>query len=367
MPIGGAAIAIIFFILRPTPPAKPNLTWRQKVAQVDPLGELFLLPSIICLLLALQWGGVTYPWSNGRIVALMVVFAITLLAFIFVQIWRPDTATVAPRIFKNRSMVSAQFFTFCLASAMMTMFYYVPFWFQAIRGNTAVRSGINTLPMLLSVITGSIGAGGLVRRFGYYTPLAIASSCIMPIGAGLIYTWKVDTAIGYWIGYQILFGLGIGAGMQQGAMTAQCVLAKEDVPTGVSLMFFWQQLGGSVFVSVGQNVIQTSLVKGLSKVVPNLDPVAIANTGATNIQNMVQDPEDLAKVLVAYNAALQQAYMAALIVACVSALGSFSLEWKSVKGKANPFAEDKPSASDMNKTEGGQSAASAAEMKEEKA
>ncbi|KAK4982482.1 hypothetical protein LTR50_007722 [Elasticomyces elasticus] len=303
LPVGGVAIAIIFFTLGPTPPAKPNLTGRQKLAQLDPLGELFLLPSIICLLLALQWGGVTYAWSNGRIIALLTVFAVTLIAFILVQIYWPETATVSPRIFKNRSMMSAQFFTLCVASTMLTMFYYVPFWFQAIQGVSAIRSGIDTLPMLLSVILGAIGSGGLV-----------------------------------------LLGFGIGFGMQQGAMAVQTVLSKEDVPTGVSLMFFWQQLGRSTFVSVGQNVIQASLVAGLRDVVSDLDPAKIVDTGATNIRGLVP-PQDLPQVLVAYNAALRQAYLAALIVASLSALGSFTLEWKSVKEGHGPLGKKTDDAS----------------------
>lgn len=332
LPIGGAAWVAILFILKPTPPAQPNLTIRQQLAQLDLLGELFLLPSIICLLLALQWGGAQYPWSDGRIIALFVVFGVTLIAFIAVQILRPDTATVPPRLVKNRSIVAGMFYTFCLASAMMIMVYFFPIWFQAVKGTSAVKSGVDTLPLILSLVVGSILAGQTVARIGYYTPFAMASSVLMPIGAGLITTLDLNSHSGKWIGYQILFGLGIGVGMQQGTLAAQTVLVRKDVPLGVALMFFTQQLGGAIFVSVGQNSFDNKIVQGLRGLIPGFDPT---KTGATALRGMVS-PQLLPRVLVVYNSAVRQVFVVGLVMVCLSALGSFALEWRSVKGKQGP-------------------------------
>ena len=64
-----------------------------KLAQFDPLGTSLFVPSVICLLLALQWGGTTYAWSDGRIIALFVLFGILLISFGAVQIWMGESAT----------------------------------------------------------------------------------------------------------------------------------------------------------------------------------------------------------------------------------------------------------------------------------
>lgn len=40
---------------------------------LDPVGNFLFVPAIICLLLALQWGGVQYAWSNSRIIARMYI------------------------------------------------------------------------------------------------------------------------------------------------------------------------------------------------------------------------------------------------------------------------------------------------------
>lgn len=349
LPIGGVAWLVILFILNPTIPAQTGLTIRQQLAQLDLLGEFFLLPSIICLLLALQWGGAQYAWSSARIIALFLVFGVTLIAFIAVQILRPETATIPPRMVKNRSIVAGMLYTFCLASAMMILVYFLPIWFQAIKGTSAVTSGVDTLPMILSLVVGSILAGQTVARIGYYTPFAMASSMLMPIGAGLIATFTVDTGSAKWIGYQILVGLGIGVGMQQGTLAAQTVLKRKDVPLGVALMFFVQQLGGAIFVSVGQNSFDDKLVQGLRDLVPGFDPT---KTGATALRGLVPKG-DLRGVLVVYNGAVRQVFVVGVVMACLSALGSFGLEWRSVKGKQGPTGKGSNEGVEVNRDEGG--------------
>ena len=79
------------------------------------------MPCIIYLLLALQWGGTTYAWGDGRIIALFVVFSVQLLAFITVQTWVGDNATVPLRIVKQRSIASGSFFSMCVGAAFFIM------------------------------------------------------------------------------------------------------------------------------------------------------------------------------------------------------------------------------------------------------
>ena len=213
----------------------------------------------------------------------------------------------------------------------MTMVYYLPIWFQAIKGASPVHSGIMNLPVLLSLVVASMATGVLVKRIGYYTPSMIASSVVMPIGLGLLTTFTPETGHAKWIGYQVLFGFGLGMGMQQASMAAQTVLARKDVPTGVSLNFFAQQLGGSIFVSIGQNVLVNKLVPALSGI-PKFDPAVVVNTGATEIHTVVP-PQYLELVKAAYNNAVTDVFDVALVLGCLTIFGSLAMEWRSIKAQ----------------------------------
>lgn len=67
----------------------------------------------------------------------------------------------------------------------------------------------------------------------------------MSVGAGLLTTLQVDTGEGKWIGYQVLYGIGLGLCFQVPNLAAQTVLPKNDVTIGLSLMLFESALGCS--------------------------------------------------------------------------------------------------------------------------
>ena len=331
LPIGGAAMVALFFILQIPTPRNAKTPWRQQINQLDPIGTAVFLPAIVCLLLVLEWGGSTYAWSDGRIIALLVLFAILAIAFVCIQYWRKELATIPPRIIKKRSIMAGMWFQFCSGSAMMLLFFYLPIWFQAIKDVSAVKSGIMNLALLLSLVVASIIGGALIHRIGYYTPFVYVCSVLMCIGSGLITTWTPSTGHSQWIGYQVIFGLGLGFGMQQSTLAAQAVLVRKDAPTGIALVMFCQQLGGTIFVSIGQSVFSNTLVQGLAGI-PGLDPRDVVNVGATELRRHVSATE-LPLVLEAYNHALVSTYRGALAMACLSVIGAVFLEWKSIKPK----------------------------------
>jgi MFS family permease len=184
----------------------------------------------------------------------------------------------------------------------------------------------------LALVVASIVAGGLVSRMGYFTPLMIACSVIISVACGLLTTWTIDTHESVWIGYQVIFGFGMGLGQQQAGLAAQAVLPKEDVATGVSLKFFGQTLGGAVFVAIAQNVLNNRLADNLADLdLPSLDVGPIANTGVTDLRAIVP-VQYLEEVLVRYNEALTDVFWVAVGASCLSLVGAALTEWKSVKG-----------------------------------
>ena len=210
LPIGAITLVVIgIFFKAPHREAVASLGFKARAKHFDPFGTLAFLPAIVCLLLALQWGGSKYAWHNGRIIALLVLFGVFISAFIVIQFWKGETATLPPRIIKQRSVAGACWFSFATGAAFLLFVYYLPIWFQAVKNVSAVASGIRNLPMILALVIMSVIAGGLVTAIGYYTPFMIASSILMSVGAGLLTTFKVNTGHAEWIGYQVIFGFGV--------------------------------------------------------------------------------------------------------------------------------------------------------------
>ncbi|RAK79022.1 MDR family MFS transporter [Aspergillus fijiensis CBS 313.89] len=239
---------------------------------------------------AMLWGGSKYAWGNWRVILLFVMFGLCLI------IWRRGGDVVY--VLSGIDDVDAALLPSHLAAG-------------------------DQRPHRRAVRHRHPAAGALAGR---------RQHVVRPTGAGLISTWHVDTSAGMWIGYQIILGFGIGLGMQHAAIAVQTVLQPRDIPVGVSLVFFCQQLGGAIFVSVGENVFDRKLIAGLTRVLDDLDPESIINTGATDLRSIVP-AKDLHTVLVEYNTALHWVFIVGTIMAALSALGACALEWKSVKGK----------------------------------
>jgi hypothetical protein len=287
----------------------------------------------------MQWGGTTYAWSSPKIIGLLVTFAVTFVAFVIVEFTMPDTAMAPRRVVCQRSVGASLFYTFMLAGGMICAVYYLSIWFQAAQGKSAMQAGIRTIPLVLSLVVFGIFSAIFTQKIGYYAPALLVAPVFASVGAGLLSTLKPTSGRSAWMGYQILYGLGIGFGAQTANLAAQTCLAREDVPLGTALGFFMQQLGGALFLSVGQNLFSNQLVKQLSGIA-GLDTDAIINTGATDLQKIVPT-KDLATVVGAYSYALTRVLVLSAALSAAMILGAVCVEWKSIK-KAKPAANDAP-------------------------
>jgi hypothetical protein len=210
--------------------------------------------------------------------------------------------------------------------------YYLPIWFQVVKGVSAYESGITNIPILLAVVIGTSLSGALVTKIGYCAPFMLVSSLLTSVGAGLITTFEPDTGSQKWIGYQVVIGLGIGVGLQLPVIAVQTVLDMSDIPSATALMFFLQLFGASVFISVGESVLTNKLVSYISQNIPGVDAIATASAGATNIRTIIPS-EYLQGVIQAYNDGLTDIFKIVLVMACLTTIGSVAMEWKSVKAK----------------------------------
>jgi MFS family permease len=229
--------------------------------------------------------------------------------------------------------------------------YYLPIWFQAINGSSAVGSGINLLAMLIPIVVTSIITGQLVSRIGYYTPFLILGLCLTSVGAGLLTTLDINTSEGQWIGFQIVYGFGLGCSAQAPNMAAQTVLPRKDVAIGASLMFFGQQLFGAIFTSVAQNVLDNQLAHRLAGI-PGISSRLIQNTGAIELLNLIPARYHAA-ALEGYNNSLRVCFQVGLIMACLSVPGALAMEWRSVKKNHLPKEPDGERPAEASKAEGG--------------
>lgn len=333
LPIGACTfVAIVLYFHSPPRKAERSVTWKQRFDQLDIPGTAVFIVDIVCCLLALQWGGSVYPWSNWRIILCLTLFAALTILFIWIQWVKKENATIPFHIIKNKSVAAACWFAFCLGGAFFVLIYWVPIWFQAIKGATAFKSGIMSIPMVLALVFANIVSGIGTTVIGYYVPFYYLCVVFSAIGAGLLTTFQVSTGHSMWIGYQVIYGFGVGFGMQQALITIQTVLPLKDVPTGTAMSMFFQTFGGALFVSVGQNIFNNRLLSQVVVYAPNVHPSVLLHIGATDLALAIP-AASLPGVKIAYNNALTHTWYISVAMACLQLVSCFFVQWKSVKGQ----------------------------------
>lgn len=76
-------------------------------------------------MLAVQWGGSKYPWTNARIIALFILFGLLAIGFVVDQVILGDHATVQKCFITNRNVWGTCAFAFCLGASQFVLIYYV--------------------------------------------------------------------------------------------------------------------------------------------------------------------------------------------------------------------------------------------------
>jgi MFS family permease len=155
LPVGALATFIIFFTFS-TPRAQRlhldrQASPREKFLQMDFPGLVLIVGAIQCLLMALYWGGVSKRWDANDVIGCLLGFGLLLVAFVLIEWQQGPYAMLVHKLLKKREVWSGAAFSFFISGALFVLVYYLPIYFQAILGCTAIESGIRNLALVVPV------------------------------------------------------------------------------------------------------------------------------------------------------------------------------------------------------------------------
>ncbi|RDA82557.1 hypothetical protein CP532_2932 [Ophiocordyceps camponoti-leonardi (nom. inval.)] len=296
---------------------------KEKLLQMDPLGTCLLMGAIITYLMAVHYGGQIYPWSSSLVVGLLVGSFLLSIAFGLCEYWQGDRAIVIPRLFKQRRIGLSALYSILQSGAFFSMIYYLPLYFQAIRGSDAVLSGVQNLPFILAAMLGALGAGIFISSTGMATLVMVGGAAIGTLGCGLCYLFDLNTSTGTWIGFQIIAGVSLGGALQIPVIVGQVSVQPEDLSSATSMMLCFQTLGGAIWTSAAQSAFVNRMIVAVPTLAPGVDPMRVVATGAGQLRNVFR-AHQLIGVIAAYLDGIRTAFIlscAAVGAACV--LGVF--------------------------------------------
>jgi predicted MFS family arabinose efflux permease len=336
LPLGAVTVILCFFFVHtPLDPSAQNLSIIQRAMQLDIPGTVCMVGSLVSLLIALQWGGATYNWNNGRIIALFVVSGILAILFIITQV-KGSSRTIPRSLACNRDIWLAGSYSMCITGGVYVAILFLPVWFQDIRGRSPLSSGEMLTPLIAGYVVGSVAAGGITSGFKYYNPAMIIGTILSVTGSALLTTVNLDSSTARVVGYQLIYGFGIGFGFGQPSYLVQTVLPLSDVPIGVTFITLIQNLSASVFVAVAQSIFQGEMHKSLEPLLPRSSNSSSLLLSALPkiLASLPIGTQAIAKRAISYSI-IRTTYVS-LALSCCSVVGALAVKWVPM---TNPFAE----------------------------
>lgn len=323
LPIGVVAGVCMFASIRASPSAhrlannkehqensqtSAAISLKQKLFKLDPLGTLLLMPAVASLLIALQWGGTTYDWKDGRVWGCLLCSGILLIAFVAVEIRLGNDAMIPPELVARRSVLAGVLLIAALSAAMYTHIFFLPFYFQVVLGLSATDSGLRTLAYVGTMALSGVFAGGAMSsaKGGWaskHKPYAWFGASLFATGAGLLHTLAPDSGTAKMVGYQLLAGAGLGVAWQVPFVAIQRDKALARIPGDVqaianALVAFSTSFGAALGIAVAQNIFSVSLARTLG-MIAGLSPEQIDLIMDGGLVTGLRDPNFLSDRLVA--------------------------------------------------------------------
>ncbi|GAA3820715.1 hypothetical protein GCM10022226_46330 [Sphaerisporangium flaviroseum] len=261
LPLGLLAMALTAFALRLPKPGRDG--------KVDLAGAVLIAGATVSLLLVAEWGGRTYAWTSGVILAL--IGAVALLAALFLWWERRAANPLLPlRLFADPTLRVALPATALLGALLGGSIVYLPTYLQAAYGMGATQAGLALNPYVLTFMVVSSLAGARVGASGRIKPYLLAGSAIAVLGFALLSRLTPDTSYVLLAVEIAMLGAGFGLLMQNLVVVAQNAASPADLAAATSAAVSVRGLG----LSLGVAVFGTLLARELQG--QNPSPVATA-------------------------------------------------------------------------------------------
>jgi EmrB/QacA subfamily drug resistance transporter len=248
LPVAAIAIAITLLVV------PRDVETRH--GKLDYLGTAVLSIGLLALLLALDWA-LDLGWAAPSIIALFVIAALALVAFLIIEHRAGDHALVPDRVLENRSFLAAGIATLFASAIFFAALLYLPQFMSKNLGFTAMGSGAGLLPMMATFMVTSFVAGRLYERLG---PKLIVTLGALLLGAGMILLSTISATATYdhLILGMVVLGLGVGLFYSSVTTAAITALDPSEASLAGAIVYMFQIAGGSIGVGFNTAIVASA-------------------------------------------------------------------------------------------------------------
>ncbi|KUJ24136.1 MFS general substrate transporter [Mollisia scopiformis] len=336
--IGLGSIALILFLRINKTPGKIM----DKVKNFDWIGSVIFTAATVSFLVPMTWGGVMYSWSSWHTLVPLLIGVAGIIGFGFYERYLshhaydsngqllpgPHTEPIIRfTIFYNLTMMFTYLETILHGIVLWCLLYFLPLYYEAVKGYTPIVSGVAILPETSFVAPMSVIVGILCAQTGRYRWAVWTGWTLTTLGSGLLILLSPSSSIPQWVFLNVPVSIGTGMLFPSMALTIQAAGRPEDAGHAAAFFSFIRVFGQALGVAIGGVVFQNQIKMKLARY-PLLAPLAGQySKDATALVGVIRgmaEGEVKTQLVQAYADSLRSIW---IVLTALSALGLLASVW----------------------------------------
>ena len=292
-----------------------------KEHKIDYFGAFILVLAVSAVLLGISVYAPEVGWLKAKTL-LWIGGGLVLFALFLVNQAKAAEPILPLRLFKNHTFNITSLLGFLVGAAMFGAIVRLPLYFQLVKHNSATLSGLKLLPLMLGIISASIGSGKWISKHGKYKMFPVAGMVLMTMALSGLVILSETTA--YWqiAVFELLLGAGLGFSMQNIVIALQNSLDVRDMGVGTSLNTFWRSIGGTLGVAIFGSIYASKLTGYITSGVSSLaakNPTALVGATPQALSQLRNNPAVMAKFTPELQTTILHGYVQAFHIVFISA------------------------------------------------
>jgi MFS family permease len=328
----GALCAPVYIFMLPNKDPRPGVSFKDRAREMDYVGGILTIGAFVSGVMAMSFGGITYPWNSGKIIGLFVCSGVLFIILGIQQVYTIFTTTsrrIFPvEFFSSRTILILFAMTAAGGTAVFIPIYMLPIFFQFTRNDSALEAGVRLLPFIFLMIFAVISNGAILSAYGYYMPWYTVGGLLVVTGGALLYTVDPTTSISRVYGYSVILGFGNGLFAQTSFSVAQAVVEPHLVASAVGFITCAQVSGVTIALAIANSVFLNKSQTSIQAILPNVPKSEIQSAIAGAGSKFVASLSDALKleVLTAIVSAMSKTYILVITAGALATVLSLGMK-----------------------------------------